>query len=331
MLLSWIMKKVTVSAPGKIHLMGEHTVVYGKPALLSAINKRLIVTIEGSKAVNSRPGLEAGEIQIRTIPQEADSYIRHAINVACRSLRKELPSIQILVKTDIPPGFHLGSSAAIAVATVGAMYYYFTKKWDLEKINALSYEVEKKMHGNPSGGDNTTVTYGGFIRYQKISETKKIFEKLPLSLSKNLQHFYLIDTGRPKENTGIMVVLVREQYNKNPNKFNAIFDTNEKQVERILEALKTGDEKTLIDAIQKGEQTLEDMGVVNDKVKPLIREIEKAGGAAKILGGGGISDGVGFLLCYHHNVKSIQPILKQYGYAIQKVILGEEGVRIETK
>jgi len=250
------MKKVTVSAPGKIHLMGEHAVVYGKPALLSAINKRLIVTIEGSKAVNSRPGLEAGEIQIRTIPQEADSYIRHAINVTCRSLRKELPSIQILVKTDIPPGFHLGSSAAIAVATVGAMYYYFTKKWDLEKINALSYEVEKKMHGNPSGGDNTTVTYGGFIRYQKISETKKIFEKLPLSLSKNLQHFYLIDTGRPKENTGIMVVLVREQYNKNPNKFNAIFDTNEKQVERILEALKTGDEKTLIDGTIVYEEVL---------------------------------------------------------------------------
>ena len=331
MLLSWIMKKVTVSAPGKIHLMGEHTVVYGKPALLSAINKRLIVTIEGSKAVNSRPGLEAGEIQIRTIPQEADSYIRHAINVACRSLRKELPSIQILVKTDIPPGFHLGSSAAIAVATVGAMYYFFTKKWDLEKINALSYEVEKKMHGNPSGGDNTTVTYGGFILYQKKSESEKVFKRLFFSVPQLLNHFYLINTGRPKENTGEMVNMVSKKFKLQTSKYNELFNTNEKQVKRIVDALHNGDEETLVDAIRKGEQTLEDMGVVSDKVKPLIREIEKAGGAAKILGGGGISDGVGFLLCYHHNVKSIQPILKQYGYAIQKVILGEEGVRIETK
>src|SRR6266481_390994 len=38
-------QNITVSAPGKIHLMGEHTVVYGKPALLAAINKRCFVEI----------------------------------------------------------------------------------------------------------------------------------------------------------------------------------------------------------------------------------------------------------------------------------------------
>src|SRR5690348_13142194 len=43
------MKKVpnsiTVSAPGKIHLMGEHAVVYGKPALLATIDKRCFVEL----------------------------------------------------------------------------------------------------------------------------------------------------------------------------------------------------------------------------------------------------------------------------------------------
>ena len=38
---------VTVSTPGKIYLSGEHVVVYGKPALLSCINKRVFVTVEG--------------------------------------------------------------------------------------------------------------------------------------------------------------------------------------------------------------------------------------------------------------------------------------------
>ncbi len=36
---------IKVSVPGKIHLIGEHTVVYGKPALISAISLRVYLTI----------------------------------------------------------------------------------------------------------------------------------------------------------------------------------------------------------------------------------------------------------------------------------------------
>jgi mevalonate kinase len=36
---------IKVSAPGKIHLLGEHSVVYGKPAILAAINLKVHVTI----------------------------------------------------------------------------------------------------------------------------------------------------------------------------------------------------------------------------------------------------------------------------------------------
>jgi len=56
-------------------------------------------------------------------------------------------------------------------------------------------------------------------------------------------------------------------------------------------------------------------------VIPIIRSIEKAGGAAKILGGGGRKEGIGYLLCYSHNPpKGSIPI-----------VLGEEGVRLERK
>ncbi len=40
---------ITVSAPGKIHMLGEHAVVYGKPALLAAIDKRCRVSISPRK------------------------------------------------------------------------------------------------------------------------------------------------------------------------------------------------------------------------------------------------------------------------------------------
>jgi len=310
------MRNVVVSAQGKIHLMGEHAVVYGKPALLSAVNLRTTVSLTENK-------------KFEIISEEPDEFIRYAIERVCKDFKKKIPSVRLQVSSTIPTGFHLGSSAAIAVATVGAMYYFFTKKWDLEKINALAYEVEKKMHGNPSGGDNTTVTYGGFVRYQKKSETEKIFQKLALVIPKNLNNFFLIDTGRPKENTGQMVALVREKFTHQTEKYNELFNINEQQVDLMTEVLKKGDEKALIDAIRRGEQTLDEMGVVSEKVKPLIRDIEKNRGAAKILGGGGISEGVGFLLCYHSDRKIVEHIVSKFHYSTQPIVLGEEGVRLE--
>src|SRR6266852_4922112 len=39
------MKTFTVSAPGKLHLLGEHAVVYVKPAIIAAVDKRCYVDI----------------------------------------------------------------------------------------------------------------------------------------------------------------------------------------------------------------------------------------------------------------------------------------------
>jgi mevalonate kinase len=104
--------------------------------------------------------------------------------------------------------------------------------------------------------------------------------------------------------------------------YQRIFDENEMQTKRVTVALKEKNEIELIDAIRKGERTLEEMGVVSQKVIPLIRQIEKSGGAAKILGGGGRKAGVGYLLCYH---QQIPPELSG-----QKITLGGEGVKLEN-
>lgn len=313
---------VTVSVPGKIHLMGEHAVVYGKPALLAAINRRLSVTIDTADQ----------EITIRHEDRNVQEFIEHALSVVRSEYAPgKLPGMNISLVSSIPFGYHLGSSAALAVATIGAVTYFIKKLWNPIEINRLAYEVEKKQHGNPSGGDNTAVCFGGFLWYRRELEFLRSIWQLPFRPSEAVSHFFLINTGKPEETTGQMVALVAAKVKSQSSLMEKVFNENEKQTRRITMALKEGLDHEVADAIRKGERTLEDMGVVSQKVLPLIRAIESADGAAKILGGGGKTNGVGFLLCYHHDQERVAELCRPYGYAIETIELGEEGVKLESK
>lgn len=309
--------KTVVSAPGKIHLMGEHAVVHGAPALLTAINRRLVVTIEPAEA-------------LRIATDESTLLIREAIRVVGDRFKMPEPHVAITITSGISAGRHLGSSAAVAVATVGALLYHLKKIWNPELINKLAYEVEKKQHGTPSGGDNSICTYGGFVWFRRELPDLTTIWQLPYAVSKKLAPFYLIDTGKPNESTGDMVTLVHQWVQKYPKKARETFFANEQATKNMAVALKQGDERTLIEAIMLGQRTLEEMGVVSKKVIPLIRSIEENGGAAKILGGGGKKGPVGYVLAYHPDKKTLEPTLNRSSYRPETVILGEEGIRLES-
>lgn len=311
---------VTVSVPGKVFLMGEHFVVYGKPALLSAINKRLYLTLESdSKGLSIKSS-------------ESTDYIKYAVDYVRQYLEfKKLPPLKITVNSHIPAGFHLGSSAAIAVATTAVLFYFLKKIWDPNHFNKLAFEIEKKQHGTPSGADNTIVTFGGFVWYRKELDFLKSIWQLPIKLPTKLNNFFLINTGKPIETTGEMVTMVRIGYLNNKEKYEKLFNQNEEQVRRIAIALKDKNEKYLIKALRIGERTLERIGAVSKKVIPFIRDIERMGGAAKILGGGGKTAGVGYLLCYYQNKKLIGNLCKKYEFKTESIKLGEEGIRLEKR
>lgn len=318
------MKQVRVSVPGKILLMGEHAVVYGYPGIFSAMDKRLSVSVTLDDE-NEQDHTKRDQINIKTT--EPDLCVRQAIRVVQDHIRMaSLPSLSITIDSEIPSGYHLGTSAAVAVGTVAALLFALRHIWNPELVNRLAYEVEKEQHGTPSGIDNTAVTFGGFGWYRKELEFLKSVWQLPFKIPRELQHFYLLDTGKPVESTKDMVGMVRTRMEKESVYIHTQFRINEEQTRRVALSLKQNNESELLDAIRLGEATMEKIGVVSEYAQSIIREVEKQGGAAKILGGGGKSLGVGYLLCYFPH-ESMRDALKSY--ALFPVCMGEEGVRLE--
>jgi mevalonate kinase len=291
------MKRIKVSAPGKIHLLGEHAVVYGKPALLAAINKRVFVEI------TSRSDKKK-EIIINNIHGEKIvDYVKYAIDVTVKYYKKRLPSgFTLTIKSEIPPGAGMGSSAASAVAIAGAITLFLKQAFDKKIINEIALLIEKYNHVNPSGGDNSASCYGGFIWFRRETSNFKIIEPLSFVLPKEIKkNIYIIDTGKSKETTGEMVKFVKQFIKKNKKNAEKIFNDQEELTKNLLSAFSASDENQIKLIIKKGQRNLEKIGVVPSSVKKMIRHIEKLGGAAKICGGGGISNATGVLLVYQNN------------------------------
>lgn len=320
------MMQITVSTPGKIILIGEHTVVYGFPAILTAINRRLYVTVRSS----GKPDRRADDIKIINANIKDDHLVRKSIEVFRENFKiDKIPPLEMEISTDIPLNRGLGSSASLSAAVIGALMKGVLNIWNPAKINELSFLVEKSQHTNPSGADNTIVTFGGLIWYRKEFDFLKSIWSLPISQYK-FPPFIFIDSGRPVETTGEMVRSLGVLYKKQ-KKMDEIFYSQERETKKMLWALKQNNLPDLQATIENSEKNLEKMGVVGPYAKNIIREIQKIGGVAKVSGGGGYKKGSGMLICYHAIPPKIYSLTKKLKLQSFPLLLGEEGIRMEKQ
>ncbi|HHT75530.1 MAG: mevalonate kinase [Methanomassiliicoccaceae archaeon] len=142
-----------VSAPGKIILLGEHAVVFGKPAIAMGIDMRLTCKVaEGrSNMVNGQP-----------LSDRYHSYIA----VAIRDHWDGGP-LNVTVDSEIPTGSGLGSSAALSVALLGAMSA-MRGGIDEEGVARAAFDVESKVQGRASPLDTSVSCHGHGVYIDSI-------------------------------------------------------------------------------------------------------------------------------------------------------------------
>ena len=303
------------SACGKVILLGEHAVVYGRPALAVPIPLAVEASVrkgggDGIDLVIPRWGLEQ---KIRDAESGGLSGVLFSI---LQQLGIATEDMTIEVIPHIPRAMGLGGSAANAVAILRALEHTFSLGLTDAKINELAFQCETAAHGTPSGIDNTIATYGIPLRYQRIDDEPRFEEitergEVPLVIG---------ITGK-ESLTATTVASVRRAWESHQSRYDGIFDQIGQLTEAAVEALKTGHLNELGELMNLCQGYLNALQLSTPELEELIHIARRHGAlGAKLTGGGG--GGSMVALC-PDNQQAVAGAMRQAGY--QTVILGDAG------
>ena len=284
---------------GKVILFNEHFVVYGIPAIASAIDSRTEAVIERiNDPLLLKPSLNEGSMagegwmlednrpanpgyKTEKYDHQKESVLL-VFKAACFDASKN--NIRITLNGDLKAVGGVGASAAVCVSIASALNDEFDLGFNDGRINEIAYEGEKAYAGTPSGIDNTASTYGGLLYFKKNLKGGK--NKIELLSVKEPIEIVMGNTGITA-NTKAAVAGVRDRRKKEPEKYAKIFKKSEKLVEKANVALRAHDLRSLGLLMDQNHTLLQEIEVSHPKLEKLVG-IARDNGAlgAKMTGGG---------------------------------------------
>jgi mevalonate kinase len=277
--------EVIASAPAKIILFGEHFVLYGNPAILAAINRRISVRAvrNNNKSINihSDGHFVTHILNSKNTHDSSTSFLSPILKCVLDILaeKRQDIGIDIMIESDIPFGEGLGSSAASCVATSAATYLLFGIS-SRDKICKKAALIESTIHKNSSGADCHVSTFGGIVYYNRKNGFRKIQSKR--------KFLFAVKTTGLKHATGIMVSQVKEFKDKKNSLFMNLASEAYSICIEAKKAFLKGDQTKLGRLMTANQKILSSIGVSHPEVDKIIDDCIKSGAlGAKITGAGG--------------------------------------------
>lgn len=320
-------------APGKLILSGEHAVVYGKPAIAMAIDRSAVFELtpqSGDKISFDLPGNEgadsftllalrdlkrrvenkyheflSGDVGIGYVLAAPADLFKFAFIHTLDGLHRKLDSGLVMkLRSSIPVGCGMGSSAATVLSEIRAMGHYLRVDYKRDWYYEYSLEAEKLQHGKPSGVDSYISLHGGCARFQNGEAT-------PMALPR--MKMFMVQTGIPESTTGECVMEVERKF-----KDSAIWSEFEDVTNAFEEAILTNNEQKLHMLVRENNRLLTAIGVVPPRVQQFIADIERTGSSAKICGAGAVVGEHGGIVLVFSDHQPTE-LSTSYGYTVSPV------------
>ena len=319
-------------SPGKIILSGEHSVAYAQPAIALAVDRHATAVVESidapvvsvSFANQPQTALPLDELEplVDRLDQLHAEFISGRIPIRevlaspaelllyAAALTRPRHGLRISIRLDIPHGSGMGSSAAVILALLRAAMPSAARP----ELMAPALRAENLQHGRSSGIDLHTCLAGGLHYFQGGGE--QTLDVFPMP-------FDLVHTGMPASSTGECVARVRDHHAQSE-----IWADFGEVTRATAEAHRNSDAAMWRQAIRANHRLLQSIGVVPAPVAAFIREVEDAGGAAKICGAGSVEGDCGGIVLAT-GVADIAGIVARRGYEHVPVGMDRDGTRLD--
>lgn len=279
------------SAPGQVFFFGEHSVVYGKPAIGAAIGLRTKVTAEKrsdnlvrirSENFGNFEGTVGGDGSIRAKKEGNFGKLMYSAMCAGHFFRKFGISggVDVSISSQVPTKSGMSSSTALLVSELAALGAAFDVGIKREDFFELAMPVQREIHGGKASGTELIPSiYGGFVEVVSGKPT-------PLKMDTKAD-LVIGDTGMPVS-TAVMVGKVAALKARHPVLMDKIFEEMALVAEDGKRALIAGDLKTVGELMNINQGLLSAIGVSGPELEELIFAARSAGAlGAKLSGGGG--------------------------------------------
>lgn len=305
---------------GKTILIGDQFVLYGVPAIVSALPYETVAVVEridGEGWVLEDNRHEVPGYKKKKMEQQIES-INRILEVMRIDVKKN--PIKITFGGSLLAGSGVGASAASCVSLARALNEEFRMGLTIDEINQVGWEGEFAYHGLPSGVDNTASTYGGIMVYQ-VKDEKKSFEKIYLKAPVQV----VLGNSGITADTSALRGLTEKHKETDPDLYWERLKKITQQVYDVKSALESGDYARVGKVLTDNHNILIDMGLSHEKLITLCDLALREGALGAKLTGGGMG---GYMVALTPGVslqERVASAIEKEGFAVIRATIGEKG------